>query len=123
MAEGDERLPRGPQGKQGEQGVQGAQGRQGDILSPAMRRALIYLFALAVLIGVGNLYWTARAQNSAQAAQRRQGQIVEHKLCTTLSRLIDLKPPAGNPASNPSRGYLQDLHETLSQLGPDLGCR
>ena len=34
-----------------------------------------------------------------------------------------LKPPAGNPVKNPARGYDQELHATLSQLGPDLGCK
>lgn len=67
--------------------------------------------------------FTARYVNSTQQAQQRQGRLVEHSICTTLGKLAALKPPAGNPATNPSRAYEDSLHATLDQLGPDLGCR
>lgn len=58
-----------------------------------------------------------------QAAQRAQGVVLEAKLCSTLGKLAALKPPAGNAAANPARGYDQLMHETLAQLGPDIGCK
>jgi hypothetical protein len=123
MGEGDERLPRGPQGERGEQGAQGVQGRRGEQLSPALRRALVYMFLLAVLLAVLAFVAEIHEQNTSRAAQQRQGRLIERKLCTTLDRLTELRPPPGNPATNPSRKFDQELHETLSQLGPDLGCR
>ena len=131
--EQDERLavqgPRGPQGNQGNRGARGAAG-----LSRSMRRGLVYLFALAVILSGGNLLWTAHETHasraaiqseyaSEQAAQKREGQIVVRALCTTFTKLAALKPPAGNPATNPSRAYLQGQHDTLDELGVDLGCK
>lgn len=83
--------------------------------------------ALAVLLLVGAIggsygltLYTLHAQ---QAAQQRQGQVLERKLCTTLGRLAALQPPAGNPVTNPSRAYDQQVHAALAQLGPDIGCK
>ena len=131
--ERDERLavqgPRGPQGNQGNRGARGVPG-----LSRSIRRALVYLFALAATLSIGNLLWTAHETHasraaiqseyaSEQAAQKREGQIVVRALCITFTKLAALKPPAGNPATNPSRAYLQGQHDTLDQLGADLGCK
>jgi hypothetical protein len=87
------------------------------------RLATIGLLILTLIVGGANLWATFLVVHANQAAQRRQGQAVERKICTTLTRLSGLQPPPGNPQANPSRAYLQDLHATLSQLGPDLGCR
>ena len=118
---------RGPQGEQGEQGARGAQGERG--LSRVQGRAVVVLFLLAALFGAGNLLWTAHevnaateAQHQEQAAQQRQGAMIEQRLCTTLDRLAALKPPPGNPASNPSRAFDQEQQAALAQLGPDVGC-
>ena len=120
MSEGDERLavpgPRGPQGNQGNRGAHGASG-----LSRPVRRALVFLFALAVLLAAFGLFWINHAVHDSQAAQRIQGQAVERKLCTTFGTLAALKPPTGNPRTNPSRAFDDDLHTTLDQLGTDLG--
>ncbi len=133
MNEGDERLarpgPRGPQGNQGNRGLRGAPG-----LSAAVRHALIFLFALAVLLAAANLFWTAHevhasraaiqaAQVREQAMQQQQRQVILLALCTTFGKLAALKPPAGNPAANPSRAFEQALHARLDELGTDLGCR
>lgn len=59
----------------------------------------------------------------AQDSSRQQGLAIEHRICLTLARLAALRPPAGDPATNPSRAYDQAQHATLDQLGPDLGCR
>jgi hypothetical protein len=61
--------------------------------------------------------------NSIQQAERSQGVVVEQKLCTTLNSLRDLKPPPGDPVSNPSRAYLQQQHDKLAQLSVDVGCK
>ena len=61
-------------------------------------------------------------QRHEQATQREEGKIVIGKLCTTFGELAANKPPAGNPATNPSRRYDQDNHRILDNIGPDLGC-
>lgn len=109
-------LARGPKG---DKGVQGERGE----LSRPLRRALVYLFATAAALALVALLAVFHEQAASRAAQQQQGQLVERKLCTTLGRLAELQPPVGNPVSNPSRAYLQGLHSTLSELGPDLGCR
>jgi hypothetical protein len=109
-------MVRGPKGERGERGAQGQ-------LSRPLRRAVVYLFAVAVglalAVGIGGFV----QYRHAEAMQRQQGQAVERKLCTTMARLAALRPPPGNPEVNPARGYDQQLHATLDQLGPDLGCR
>lgn len=123
MSEQDERLARGPQGETGRQGNQGNRGEHGTAgLSRPVRRALVFLFALAVLLAAFGLFWINHAVNASQAAQRSQGQAVERKLCTTFGKLAALKPPGGNPGTNPSRAFDDNLHDTLDQLGADLGC-
>jgi hypothetical protein len=125
VSEADERLPVGPRGAQGRQGERGERG-----LSRRVRWAIVGLFVLGAGVGAGNLLFTAHevnanagAQRQQRAAQRAQGELLEQKLCATLGRLSALRPPAGNAATNPARGYDQQLHATLAQLGPDLGCK
>lgn len=108
--------------ERGPRGEQGAQGEPGSLSRP-LRRALVYLFATAVALALAALVAVFYEQDAARAAQQKQGEMVETKLCTTLGRLSELQPPPGNPVTNPSRAFDQKLHDTLSQLGPDLGCR
>ena len=130
MTEDAERLVRGQKGDRGEQGIQGNRGEHGQPgLSVAVRRSLLFLFALAVVLAAGSLLWTAHEVRASQAAQQREeavqhqaGVLLGQKLCITFSRLAALKPPAGNPAANPSRAYEQELHTTLDELGADVGC-
>ena len=112
---------RGPQGDRGQRGEEG--------LSKAKRQGVIWLFAVAVLLSAASLFWTAHEVNANNAAQHQQqleqqhaGELAEAKICTTLGRLAALKPPPGNPVSNPSRAYLQEEHATLAELSGDLGC-
>jgi hypothetical protein len=92
------------------------------------------LVALTLVTGGGNLwssYDQARSQARAvlaaeqreQAEQRAAGAALEQKLCATFGKLAADKPPAGDPATNPSRGYEQNQHATLDELGTDLGCK
>jgi hypothetical protein len=127
--EADERFPVGPRGERGAQGNQGNRGERGQ-LSRLQGRAVVVLFALAFLSSASGWFWQAHqadaataAQHQEQAAQQRQGQLLEQKLCTSLGRLAALKPPPGNPASNPSRAFDDEQHAVLAQLGPDVGCR
>jgi hypothetical protein len=112
--------PRGPRGKPGAEG-----------LSRAVGRSLVFLFVL--FLGGLDLFWSAHEATSTrraiqaeyageQAMQKRAGAILGEKLCVTFARLGALKPPAGANAANPSRVYLQAQHDTLVQLGTDLGC-
>jgi hypothetical protein len=129
--EDGERLtgPRGTQGNRGERGERGAEG-----LSVDVRRTLVFLFALAVILAGLNLIWTSHEVHSSQAAiqaaqhreqvsQQQAGVILGRKLCATFGALAANKPPPGNPRTNPSRAYLQAEHDTLVQLGTDLGCK
>jgi hypothetical protein len=114
-------------GEQGERGVQGNQGNQGErgqlsTLSQVQGRAVVVLFLIGVMVGMANLFWTAHEVNATAAWQHRQDQAVAQKLCTTFGKLAVLQPPPGNPATNPSRAYDQELHSTLDELGTDLGC-
>ena len=93
-------------------------------------RSVAVLVLLGLLVTGANLLWTAHAvssyktsQQQAAASQQRQGALIEERLCTTLGRLAALKPPAGSPKTNPSRAFEQELHATLDELGPDLGCK
>jgi hypothetical protein len=132
-------LARGQRGEQGEQGPRGPAGLRG--LPIGQARAIVYLFVInLLLIGVGyafiasaeNSYQAGQqreqrrqeqAQRREQAAARRTGEIVEQRICLTMHKLAALTPPAGNPARNPSRAFDDELHATLDQLGPDIGCR
>jgi uncharacterized membrane protein YebE (DUF533 family) len=93
-------------------------------MSRGLRRALVIVFAVAVLAGGGGLAGGIlgyKAAQNAQQSQQQQGQLLERRLCTTLGRLAALTPPADTPG-NPSRQYLAAQHEVLAELGPDVGC-
>lgn len=79
---------------------------------------LVVLIASFVITKIGQDRF-----NTIQQNERKQGLVVEQKLCTTLNSLRDLKPPPGNPVSNPSRAYLQEQHDKLAQLSVDVGCK
>lgn len=125
----------GQQGQRGQQGLQGQEGERGAAgLSRPVRRALVFLFALSVALAAFSLFWTVHevgasrsaiqaAQHREQVSQQRADALLGQRLCMTFGRLAALKPPAGNPATNPSRAYLQAQHDTLAQLGTDLGCK
>ena len=93
-------------------------------------RAVSALLALTLIVGGANLWasWAEvhdaqAAQRREQAAQQQQGLLVEQKLCSTLGKLAALRPPPGNPKTNPSRAFEDNLHAALDGLGPDLGCK
>jgi hypothetical protein len=114
----------------GAQGEPGQPGKRGDAgVGRPVRRAIAYLFLLNFALIIAGYAWltiqagdSRAAQIREQAQQQQAAETVEHKLCTTLGRLAALRPPAGNPGTNPSRAYDQQVHTTLAQLGPDIGC-
>jgi hypothetical protein len=127
VSEQEKRLAvQGPKGDRGEKGTPG--------LSRSVRRALVFLFIFAVILSCLDLFWSAHEANSTRAAiqaeyareqaeQRAAGVILGEKLCLTFGKLAALQPPPGNPETNPSRAYLEAQHDTLAELGTDLGCR
>jgi len=80
------------------------------------------VLVLVLVMGGANLLATVLYVHDYQAGQKQQGQLLEQRLCSTLNTLAALKPPPGDPSTNPSRAYDQQLHATLAQLSPDLGC-
>lgn len=103
---------------------------RGTVLARRTLRSVAFLVLLALLVAGANLLWTSHAVNAYQssqrqqaAAQQHQGAMIEAKLCQTLDRLAALRPPAGNPRTNPSRAFDQQVHATLDELGPDIGCK
>jgi hypothetical protein len=86
------------------------------------RVAVAGLLLLVLITGAGNLAASYIEVHHLEDAQRAQGRLVEHKICTTFGKLAALNPPAGDPRENPSRGYLQQQHVTLVELGHDIGC-
>jgi hypothetical protein len=96
----------------------GRRGHAGGLVTTRQLRAAAVLAAICIAVSGACLLFTVRTVH----AQQRQGRQAELKICTTLARIAALRPPAGNPALNPSRAYDQRLHMTLEQLGPDLGC-
>lgn len=109
----------GPRGPRGERGETGAVGQR---LPNGTARAVVALFVLSALLSALAFAGLVHYIGTQRAAQQAQGEIVERKLCTTLDGIAALRPPAGNPATNPSRAFDQHLHAKLGQLGTDLGC-
>lgn len=107
-------LARGAKGDKGEQGERG--------LPKVQRRALVYLFAVAAGLAAVALFAVFHSQAADRAAQQRQGQVLEQELCATFRKAAALVPPAGNPAKNPSRAYLQGEHLVWTGVLADLKC-
>jgi hypothetical protein len=140
VSENDERLPRGPKGDKGEQGAQGVQGEEGKPstrLPVSQSHAIVYLFALAVVLSVTALFWinhevhvTAAAQarqqrsqeRSQELAQRKAGLLIERAICTDLGTMARIPPPKGAASANPSRAYEQAEHTAWSGLYTGLAC-
>ena len=98
-------------------------------ITSGARLAGFGLLILTLIVGGGNLWAThseiqsaAAAQRREQAAQRKQGEQELRTLCTTFGKAAALKPPAGNPRTNPSRAYLQGQHVAWTAVVADLHC-
>lgn len=103
-------------------GDKGDKGDSGTPLSPRLRRSLVYLFGLAVLLAALAFAVALHEQDATRAAQQRAGLALERQLCATFGKAAALKPPAGNPRTNPSRAYLQGQHLVWVEVVGDLHC-
>ena len=129
--ERDERLPHGPQGVQGYQGVQGKQGKRGEPgiqglrgLPAATRRAIVFLFALAVFFGVFNAFWISHDVNRGATAQRadaRAAAAAQLKgsvpVCMALLRLSRVHGSHGDGAT-----FGVNLEAALKAVYKSTGC-
>jgi hypothetical protein len=84
---------------------------------------------LVLIVGGANL-WGSWDQVHSFKEQLHAQQVAEQKaaakeigeLCDTFGKVALLQPPAGNPKTNPSRAFDQNLHADLAGVNPDLGC-
>lgn len=74
--------------------------------------AIAGLLLLLILVGIGNLLATYNAVDNFRQSQRQAGQVFEQKICVTFAKLGALKLPPNEQA----------LHDTLVELGADVGC-
>lgn len=87
------------------------------------------LLALMVVVGIGNL-WSTRNSVSQfkqqfaqqQSQQRASSQQEVARICGSFHKIAILRPPPGNPATNPARAYDQQLHAALASVYNDLEC-
>lgn len=109
MSEADERLPSGPRGERGERG-----------LSWLVAWAIVVLFAIAVVLEVGNLIWTAHEVSVSAAAQQRQAAAEQRKWCGLIVTLDEADAAA---AKKPASGtFTAALIGEIHQLRQGLGC-
>lgn len=107
----------------GDKGEQGERGEHGGQMSPATRRALIYLFTLAVAIGVANLYWTSHQANTTRAQFHAVIRADDHRWCSTLDLLTSQPvPKPADPKANPSRQQGYQLYMDFQNRRHSLGC-
>ena len=95
-------------------------GRKNRVLIVVTIVSLVLDIALTVALAV--VAAQAHTASARAVSAQQEGAAVTQRICETFGKLAALKPPAGNPDTNPSRGYLQRLHATLDELGTDLGC-
>lgn len=112
------------QGDKGDKGATGGQGDKGDRgeqgMSHRVRYGIVVLFVLAAIISVTGL---AVGIKGIRLADQANARVSHHNaLCHAFADLAAVPPPAGNPASNPSRAYEQDQHAIFLQLHQQLGC-
>jgi hypothetical protein len=108
-------LARGPKGDKGDAG------KRGEGMTRGARRAFAFLAVLSLLLAVTSILVSVQYVQTSEASQRRQGVIIEQKLCTTLGRLASRQPPPSTPGDL-SRQYLEWQHQQLAELSPDVGC-
>jgi hypothetical protein len=102
-----------------------------------VKRATAVLLVLVFAVGGGNLWasWNethaVTAQLNAFKQQLHAQEVTEQKqgakevaeLCATFGKVALLKPPAGDPKTNPSRAFDQNMHADLAGVVPDLRCK
>lgn len=107
----------GPRGAQGAQGERGRRGERG--LSRLQGRAVVVLFLIAALSGVGNLFWTAHEVQSASAAQQHLSAAEQGKWCNlivTLDEASATAPKRPAPGTFTSK-FVSEIHALRQGLG------
>ena len=84
--------------------------------------AVVSGFIIIAMALLGSYFVTQTEINNAKNASANAAQMSEAHLCKTLNALKALKPPPGNPETNPSRAFDVQQHDVLAQLAADLGC-
>lgn len=104
----NERPLRGPKGDQGQQGDRGVQGTPG--IPRSVRSAIVFLFALSVLLAGLNILWTAYVVRGSN--QQR---------CATVEQLATI--PIPRPvAGHESREYAAAVERIYRARAAELGC-
>lgn len=80
-------------------------------------------FVLAVALAIGGSYaiTTYKIDQNNRETMAAAKVSTQH-LCSTLDALASIPPPAGNPATNPSRLFQQRAHDEYVALAKDLNC-
>lgn len=86
------------------------------------QHAVVFLFVLSFVLSGGAYLSAVAYYHRSQAAEQHQGAVLEGRLCATLARQAELKPPPLDSPADLSRAYLQGQHAVLAELGPDVGC-
>jgi hypothetical protein len=111
-----EQFPPGPGGPEarwrGERGETGKQGPRGEPLTPALRKAVIFLFLLSFTLA-GTALFVASHEIGVSA----------RKWCATLDLLTARPVPRpADPAANPSRENAYVFYADISDLRRQFGC-
>ena len=110
MSERDETARRIAETFPGPRGPKGERGAKGEPLSPALRRALAYLFVLVFLL-IGLAYWGLYRQQQGDEQQR----------CGSIAQAVGIPVPVPT-AGNPSREWVAKFSAIERQRGKQLGC-
>jgi hypothetical protein len=114
-------LARGPKGEQGATGEQGQTGRRGERgLSRVQGRAVVVLFLIAALSGVGNLFWTSHSVGASASAQQHLSAAEQAKWCNLI---ITLDTANATAPKRPSPGtFTAKFTSEIHVLRKSLGC-
>jgi hypothetical protein len=81
-----------------------------DPLSPAVRRAVVYLVTLTLLASAASLFWTAYAVR-----------VNNHDRCSTVLQVANLHVPSGDITTG-ARRFDMELTGAFRQRAREIGC-
>ncbi|MGH3402016.1 MAG: hypothetical protein ACRDRJ_05765 [Streptosporangiaceae bacterium] len=113
MSDSERLVVRGPKGERGEAGM-----------SRNVRRAIVFLFALGIAIGVANLLFTVTTSGHDNQLWQEAVAASDHKFCAVVTGFTAQPvPKPADPAANPSREQNYQWFERFVRLGRSLGCK